>query len=306
MQVLSDLELKAVKSTLTTLFLEQYEQSALDEKILSIPAEINMDLSRGTINFPLDTTGFGQWSGEHSFQKLVEKGISFKLAKFNEGIEMDYDDLKDQQTSGYEQMAKQLGEDAVFHHINQIIEILENGEDTKGYDDKKFFSSSHASSQSNLITQSGVTNGTPELADLHDLILDAKVAMSSFYNNSKKPYHFGQGKLVLITEPKLGSMALRLSMASELSSGVTNLLKDSIDVIISPLLTAKDDETRFYLLDSSKLRKPILKVSRKGEPSVNIESWLDKEKDVYRWAASIRSTYLPGHWAAAVKGKITA
>lgn len=87
--------------------------------------------------------GMREWLGDREITNLEQSGYTITNKHFENTLEVDADDFKDDQIGIYTPMIADLGQTAAEHPDQLVFGLLKAGHETRCYDGQYFFSTAH-------------------------------------------------------------------------------------------------------------------------------------------------------------------
>jgi phage major head subunit gpT-like protein len=239
-------------------------------------------------------TGLREWVGPRVYDDFARLAYELPNRKFEKSLEVPVDALEDDQLDGYALLAEQLGNQCDLWPDDLALEALQAGTTRLCVDGQFFFDTDHPTdpgnsaspTYANLFTATALssTNFAAKLA-----------AMQTIVGRDKRPMGFARkaGSLILLVPPGLREVGKQIVEAEYLANGASNVNSGAAKLVVWDRLydaTVAATATTWYLLDVSKLLKPIIFQERLAPamrpPKDDDESVADQ--DVYRWRVKAR------------------
>ena len=190
-----------------------------------------------------------EWLGPRVINNMNTEAYVLKNKTFEETVGMPVNDFEDDTLGVYNPIMSELGRQARKWKDQQMKEVIQAGVSENSFDGVPFFSTSHpidpAGNQSNLFTASALN------AANFDTV---RSAMTSYTGEDGEP--LGVMPRLLVVPPQLEKEALEIVSAERNSSGATNVLRGTAEVLVVPELA--NEPTVWYLMDVSKGLMPFI------------------------------------------------
>jgi len=232
-----------------------------------------------------------EWLDERSLANIKAYKWTIENKDWANGIEVDRNDIQDDKIGIYNPMVQSLGYAAAIHPDKLIFQdLLLNGFSTTCYDGQYFFDTDHPR-----------MDGLSVQSNKHSLTLTAdnyatvRATMMALTDDRGNP--LGVMPNLLVVPPQLEQTALEIVKADRNSSGATNVLKGSADVLVAPYLASQP--TWWFLLDTTKPVKPfILQVRQEAQivSQTNPDSDNVFMRKKFRYGADWRGAAAYGLW----------
>lgn len=252
----------ALLSESATVFDATFQQAYEDAKPeVNFEAFTMMTASSGRKNkYPIlsKVPGLRRWLGErvwHSFSRFAMELVN---EDFEDGIEVDVNDIEDDQLGGYGDAWGQLGFQAKLWPQDLALEKLAAGETEESWDGQGFFDTDHPVNPDNaaLGTYSNLKTASALTSDNYEA---RRAEFSQILGPDGRPIAVRPKCLVVPTQ--LEGKAKRIVEAETVSGGDTNVNKGTTQVITVPQFT---DATSWYLMGDLGKLKPLLFQLRKA------------------------------------------
>lgn len=234
-----------------------------------------------------------EWIGEREIQNLNAYHYAIRNRKFEMTVSVPRDKIEDDQYGVYSARFAQMGESAARHPEELVFEALKNGFSQKCFDGKAFFAADHPSGENGKSTASN--KSTYKLsADTYEA---ARSAMMGLTGDKGKPLGIVPNLLVVSAS---NERAARLILKADQIGGTSNVLKDTAELMVTPMLA--DHPDYWFLLSTDRFLKPLIFQERKKIKLVSKTRNEDDNvfmHDEFLWGADGRSNAGYGFWQMA-------
>lgn len=248
---------------------------------------------------------FRKWVGERVWHNLNAYNQQIFNDDFDNGVEVDRNDIADDQLGIYTQGIQLLAEQAKQLWDDLLITALQAGDSTVVYDGQYFFDTDHpidkykpgSATQSNLFTGRALTLANYEYV---------RQTMISLVGEDNHPLSVIPN--LLVVPPQLEGTAKRIVEAGIVlqdgtgSAGVTNVQVGTAKVVMIPKLS--NQATTWYLIDSTKAVKLLVKQIRQAPNFVALDQpTMDNVVNLkkYRYGSDARGAAGYGLWQLGAK-----
>lgn len=191
-----------------------------------------------------------EWVGPRVVNNLNTEAYTLRNRTFEETVGVDVDDIADDTLGVYAPIMSELGRASSKLRDQLIKEAMQAGTSATSFDGVAFFATTHplnpAGNQSNYYSSAKALTG-PNFDDV-------RTAMRSLTGNDGEP--LGVDPRLLIVPPALEKEALEIVAAERNSSGATNVLRGTAEVLVVPEFA--NEPTAWYLADVSKGIMPLI------------------------------------------------
>jgi phage major head subunit gpT-like protein len=247
-----------------TLWLTEYNSSiAVDGATL---AQLAMELPLGDNQgntVQLDWLGAApqmrEWVDEKRALGLNKNSWSVVVKRYEASIEIDLDALRDARGNVYEPRIREMASNASRLRYNLISGLISGGAAALCYDGQYFFDTDHSEgdsgNQSNKLSGTGVTQAAIE-TDFYA----AKSKLMGFVDDKAVPMQPTNFRpLVWIPNDPVMEQRFRTLQAASLIANTSNILANSFDLVVDPLLTDTND---WFMFRVDRPLKPFIYVDR--------------------------------------------
>ncbi len=245
-----------LEAGLRAVFFEAYESAVGDWKRIAtvVPSEHDTEKYAWLGSVPK----MRQFKDERVPAGLLEHNYSIANKTWESSIAVDRAALEDDQYGQIKLRVQSLADEARRHQDELVFSLLKDGFATLCYDGHYFFDTDHAEGESG--TQSN--KGTSPLAA--SSLQAAITEMSKLKDDRGRIMGIVPDTLVVPPDLKWTAMELLESWyapdtAADKSDGRRNVLRHSLDLIVSPYLTNGSD---WFLLCTKRIIKPVIFQSR--------------------------------------------
>jgi phage major head subunit gpT-like protein len=249
---------------------------------------------------------FRKWVGERVWHNLTAYVQSVDNVDWEDGVEVDRNDIEDDQLGIYTDGIKLLAEQAKQLWDDLVVTKLQAGDSTITFDGQYFFDTDHpvnkydpaTTTQVNLYTGRALTLANYEYV---------RQQMMSLVGEDGHP--LGIVPNLLVVPPQLEGTGKRIVQAPIVlqdgtgSAGVTNVQEGSAKLLMNPKLG--NQSTVWYLMDTSKAVKPMIQQIRRAPGFVaqdqpTMDNVMNLKK--FRYGSDARGEAGYGLWQLAAKG----
>ena len=256
---------KLLLAGMKTNFMQSFEKA--EKQYLEVATEIVSTKSEETYPWLGAVPKIKEWKDERTEESLNEYYFTVTNYSWEGTVSVDRDAIEDEQYGQIKLRVRELATEAKRFYDEMVFGLILQGENTTGtegtifenktvacYDSKAFFATNHSEGDSG--TQSNLGTATLSATDLQTAI----TAMVNFKDDKGKP--MGIRPNVLVVAPGLEWEAKELlnstyypEEGATTAKLATNVLRGSLDLVISPYLT---DVDAWYLFDTTHVMKPII------------------------------------------------
>ena len=251
--------------------------------------------------------GVREWIGERDFQELRAADWTLVNQKWEESIEIDYDDIEDDRLGMYAPVMAQIGLRMAQHPDELIFSLINNGEATACFDTQFFFDTDHSwgdsGTQSNDLEYNATDHTSVTAAEMKAAFNAARQALLGFQDDQGKllngPIYQDMSGLLLLVPPALEQVAYDGLTSVLLGGGDTNVVINRPEIVVSPSFSSSV-KFDLYKLDAPlkpyifQQRRPVRRaIEGYGKTTI-------KDKGVY-FMADARYTAGYGAWWTAVR-----
>lgn len=301
-------EREAASALLKGYFLDHYEALLNNSPFLQMVDIQTGDAWDLALKYLANVAGVSEKTGDRIFHRLKEEAFKIKYKVWDLSYKVSRDDFMNDSLALYEKMFRGMAEEQANFVQERIINALENGNSTTNgvcYDSAAFFGAGHFGSQDNDLTSvAAAATAVPTVAEAQEAIRTCISTMMGFYTESGRPAGYGAGNDIwIVCEPALYTV-LRQVMQNESISNSGNELAGTFKLASSGYCTVDaTPTTRFYMLDTSKVLKPLVMYERE---KISIQSELDGDhfqiiNDDYAFTSTSRFEVSYGDWKGAIK-----
>ncbi|MBI4665363.1 MAG: Mu-like prophage major head subunit gpT family protein [Nitrospinae bacterium] len=206
--------------------------------------------------------GLKEWIGERAVKDLAMNGFVIKNRDFEATVAVSRNDVEDDNIGVYAPLFSQLGENAKQHPDELIFSMLSAGFTTPCFDGMNFFDTAHPNGALSPWSNKGVD---PLSAASYEA---ARQGMMSLVNEDGRPMRVMPSHIIV--PPQLEKEALDILRADLATGAVSNVWKNSADVIVAPELSATP--THWFLACLKKPVKPFILQMRKEAQFVSLDN----------------------------------
>jgi len=192
--------------------------------------------------------GLREWLGDRAVKDLAENGFTIKNRDFEATVSVDRNDIEDDNIGIYAPLFSQLGENAKQHPDELVFQLLADGFVSTGYDGQFFFDIDHPNGSQGTWSNKGTSVLTAASYET------ARQTIMSQVNENGKPMRLTPSHLIV--SPQLEKEALDIIRGDLTTGGVSNVWKNSADVIVAPELAA--NPTYWFLACLNRPVKPFI------------------------------------------------
>lgn len=248
--------LSGMRTAFKAIFKKAFEGAPIS-KIMQLAMTVPSTNKGNTYAWMKAMTGLRKWLGERIINSISATGFLLLNEDFEETVAVSRNDIEDDDLGVYDNIMQILAINAKNHPSELLLELLQAGTATLGWDTVEYFDTVHPNGKeadySNLLT----------LALTADNYQTARETMMSYVNEHGKS--LGVVPTHLLVPPQLEKTALEIVKARTIVSGgaaVDNVLYKSTEVVVVPELS--NEPTTWYLFDLSKPLKPLILQTRKS------------------------------------------
>jgi phage major head subunit gpT-like protein len=188
-----------------------------------------------------------EFTDERKARKVSEYSFTLENGEWEQTIAVKRSMLDDERYGQLNNMASKMGRKFVRWTDKKVFALLPAGNSALAYDGQNFFDTDH--SEGNSGTQ--VNKSTTALSATE--YATARAGLMILKDDQGDPV--GIMPNLLVIPPALEKTALEIVKAVTISTGGTNVLQGSAEVIVVSYLT---DTNNWYLLDTSGGEKPLI------------------------------------------------
>ena len=235
-----------------------------------------------------------EWIGEKVIKSLAAFNYTIQNKDWEATVEVDRNDIEDDQLLGYAQQAQAAGQSAAELPADIVFALLSDGFKNLCYDGQFFFDSDHPVNGASVSNKGTKKLNADTLAKAQASYGAARTAMRSFKDEEGESLRINP--TVLVVPPALEDVANYLMTADRFPDNTPNIYKGTSEVMVVPNLKS---DTAWFLLDTSKLMKPLIYQERKKPDFVeqtdysNDNVFMNKK---FRFGAEARANGGYGFW----------
>ena len=235
-----------------------------------------------------------EWIGEKVIKSLAAFNYTIQNKDWEATVEVDRNDIEDDQLLGYAQQAQAAGQSAAELPADIVFALLSDGFKNLCYDGQFFFDSDHPVNGVSVSNKGTKKLNADTLAKAQASYGAARTAMRSFKDEEGESLRINP--TVLVVPPALEDVANYLMTADRFPDNTPNIYKGTSEVMVVPNLKS---DTAWFLLDTSKLMKPLIYQERKKPDFVeqtdysNDNVFMNKK---FRFGAEARANGGYGFW----------
>lgn len=252
-----------------------------------------------------------EWVGEKIFNNLAAREFTVVNKDYEDSIEVDRNQIKDDQIGVYGPALEMLGLEAKILPDRLTADLMANGDSALCFDGQDYFNTSHPTDMDNpskYPVQSNLLAATPLTQANYAL---ARATMRAFKGKDNTPLGITPDLLVCGTD--LEEQAREIATAETVpgtiaigggSNGAaskTNVYKGSFDVVSTPWLTATGV---WYLFATGMPIKPFVHQTREAAiliPMINPTDPNVYNRRKYQWSVESREAVGYGLWFLGTK-----
>lgn len=205
--------------------------------------------------------GLREWLGERTVKDLSLDGFVIKNRDFEATVAVARNDVEDDNIGVYSPLFSQLGENAKQHPDELIFSLLAEGFAAACFDGRPFFDATHPNGSRPAWSNKGTDALTASSYE------SARQNMMSLVNEENRPLRVTPSSIIV--PPQLEKEALDIVRADLTTGGVSNIWKNSADVIVAPELAPHP--TWWFLACLKKPAKPFILQMRKEAQFVALD-----------------------------------
>lgn len=211
--------------------------------------------------------GMEEWKDEIPLGNIELQEWSIENQDWQNSVQVQRNKIADDKIGAYTPVFRLIGETAATHPDGLYADLLYNGFSADSYDGEYFFDSDHpvpgsSSTQSNVgssaLSEAAFEAGISALEQL-------KIGNGGLY-----PNRGGSMKLKLVVPPSLRATAEDITLASQKSSGATNVNQGKAEPVVIPELE-EDSSTAWYLINTGRAVGSVIYQMRE-RPVVNTDN----------------------------------
>lgn len=235
-----------------------------------------------------------EWIGEKVIKSLAAFNYTIQNKDWEATVEVDRNDIEDDQLLGYAQQAQAAGQSAAELPADIVFALLSGGFRNLCYDGQFFFDTDHPVNGASVSNKGTKKLNADTLARAQASYGAARTAMRSFKDEEGESLRINP--TVLVVPPALEDVANYLMTADRFPDNTPNIYKGTAEVMVVPNLKS---DTAWFLLDTSKLMKPLIYQERKKPDFVeqtdysNDNVFMNKK---FRFGAEARANGGYGFW----------
>lgn len=235
-----------------------------------------------------------EWIGEKVIKSLAAFNYTIQNKDWEATVEVDRNDIEDDQLLGYAQQAQAAGQSAAELPADIVFALLSGGFSNLCYDGQFFFDTDHPVNAKSVSNKGTKKLNADTLAKAQASYGAARTAMRSFKDEEGESLRINP--TVLVVPPALEDVANYLMTADRFPDNTPNIYKGTAEVMVVPNLKS---DTAWFLLDTSKLMKPLIYQERKKPDFVeqtdysNDNVFMNKK---FRFGAEARANGGYGFW----------
>lgn len=210
--------------------------------------------------------GLKEWLGERAVKDLALDGFVIKNRDFEATVAVSRNDVEDDNIGVYSPLFSQLGENARQHPDELIFSLLAEGFTDNCFDGRPFFDAAHPNGSASTWSNKGTDALTATSYET------ARQGMMSLVNEDGRPLRVIPSHIIV--PPQLEKEALDIVRADLTTGSVSNIWKNSADVIVAPELAAHP--TWWFLACLKKPVKPFILQMRKEAQFVSLDNPADE------------------------------
>lgn len=139
--IINQANLEAIETGFQAAFANGFGQAATDHD------EIMMDVPSTTAEEQYgwlgQSHGLEEWLGEATYRGIRAHGFSIRNRRYNDGLEVDADTIRDDRYGVYAPMLREMGRAAAAHPAELVFRALRDGFTSECYDGQYFFDTDH-------------------------------------------------------------------------------------------------------------------------------------------------------------------
>ena len=223
-----------------------------------------------------------KWDGPRLIQNLNTHTYTLINQTYENTVGVSVNEIEDDSLGVYDPLFSELGRQSAKWKDQRMKEALQNGTTELCFDGLSFFNANHtidpAGVQSNTFTSSALSAANFEIV---------RTAMRNYTGEDGEP--LGVDPRLLVVSPANEKEALEIVSAERNSSGATNVLRGTAEVLVIPELA--NEPTVWYLMDVSKGIKPFVFQNRQNPVLTQKTSMTDDnvfKDDQFLWGVKAR------------------
>ena len=258
-----------------------------------------------------------EWLGERVVNNLAIRLQSIENKLFEDTVGVKRTDIEDDLVGVYRPVIEELAQQSKLWPDKLVVDAMQAGTSTVGYDNQDFFSASHPVNMDNAlvagpggaVTQANLLTGSALASDTLETAIQT---MMSYCGADGKPLEIVPS--LLVVPPQLKFKAARMLQAEILAYDITltgathsaapqsNVLKGSLDLLVLPRLMS--DATSWYVLCTTRAIKPFIFQNRESPEFAALTKPDDEnvfKRDEYLYGVRARGAAGLGPWFLALK-----
>lgn len=283
---------KSIFISLKSTFQKAFTQTPADwQKIAMVVQSTSSQNDYGWLSrFPK----MREWIGEKVIKSLEAFKYTIQNKDWEATIEVERNDIEDDQLLGYSQQAQSAGQSAAELPADIIFALLSGGFQNPCYDGQFFFDTDHPVNGASVSNKGTKKLSADTLAKAQASYGAARTAMRSFKDEEGES--LGIRPTILVVPPALEDTAIYLMTADRFPDNTPNIYKGTAEVLVVHNLKS---DTAWFLLDTSKVMKPLIYQERKKPEFVE---QVDYSSDIvfmnkkFRFGAEARANGGYGFW----------
>jgi phage major head subunit gpT-like protein len=266
---------KLLLAGMKTEFMGAYEKATKEH--MRITTRITSSKEQETYPWLGGVPSMSEWKDERKPQGVLEHNFSVVNRDWEASIAVDRNALEDEQYGQINIRVRELATEAVRFFDELVFTLIDQGDGTSGsgifsgvtiscYDSKAFFATNHTEGSSGTQSNKGSTA-------LGDSALRAAItAMRKFKQDTGKFSHMRPNLLAVSPDLEWQARELLESQyypeeGTTTNKFATNVLKGSLDLLVSEYLTDTND---WFIFDTTRVVKPVILQVRKTPDFTNL------------------------------------
>lgn len=243
-----------------TVFAKAYEATSTYSGDLAMRVDSNTSQEeyRWLGAFP----GLREWMGDRAVKDLARDGFVIKNRDFEATVAVSRNDIEDDNIGVYSPLFSQLAANARQHPDELIFTLMSEGFSRPCFDGQYYFDTDHPNGEQGTWSNKGTDALTAASYEA------ARQGMMSLVNEEGRPMRIVPSHIIV--PPQLEKEALDIVRADLTTNGVSNVWKNSADVIVAPELSSTP--SYWFLTCLKKPVKPFILQMRKEAEFIALDN----------------------------------